>query len=131
MKFLWAHQHMQKDNFLNFVSNIALNWQQCFRSRKLYNTLIRIRTQDMLLNTDHGRPMKLCWNVLAEFGRQIGFNNTPSPWLTRICLTRISLPRIFKKFHSSLNTYYETEIPSQTRVSIQGLLSNLVNTNFA
>ena len=23
---------------------------------------------------------------------------TPSPWLTRICLTRISLTRIFKKF---------------------------------
>ena len=29
------------------------------------------------------------------------------------------------------HTYYETEIPSLTRISLQGLLSNLVNTNFA
>ena len=53
---------------------------------------------------------------------------TPSPWLTRIRFTRISLTHIF---HSSLNTYYETEIPSLTLISLHVILTNLVNTNFA
>ena len=36
-----------------------------------------------------------------------------------------------KSSHSSLNTYYETEIPSLTRISLYAVLTNLVNTNFA
>ena len=57
--------------------------------------------------------------------------NTPSPWLTRIRFTQISITRIFESSHSSLNTYYETEIPSLTRISLNVVLSNLVNSNFA
>ena len=56
---------------------------------------------------------------------------TPTPWLTQVHFTRISLTRIFKSSHSSLNTYYETKIPSQTRISLHVVLTNLVNTNFA
>ena len=41
---------------------------------------------------------------------------TPSPWLTRICFTRISLIRIFKKF--PFLTYYEIEIHSLTHISL-------------
>ena len=41
-------------------------------------------------------------------------------------------PVFSKSSHSSLNTYYETEIPSLTRISLHVvLLTNLVNTNFA
>ena len=36
-----------------------------------------------------------------------------------------------KSSHSSLNTYYETEIPSLTRISLHVVLTNLVNMNFA
>ena len=35
-----------------------------------------------------------------------------------------------KSSHSSLNTYYETEIPSLIRISFHFVLTNLVNTNF-
>ena len=36
-----------------------------------------------------------------------------------------------KDSHSSLNMYYETEIPSLTQISLHVVLTNLVNTNFA
>ena len=36
-----------------------------------------------------------------------------------------------KDSHSSLKTYYETEIPSLTRISLHVVLTNLVNMNFA
>ena len=36
-----------------------------------------------------------------------------------------------KSSHSSHNMYYEIEIPSLTRISLQVVLTNLVNTNFA
>ena len=55
-------------------------------------------------------------------------NSTPSPCLTRIRFTRISLTRISSKgSHSSLNTYYETEIPSLTRIFLHFVLMNLLN----
>ena len=44
-------------------------------------------------------------------------DSTPTPWLTRIRFTQISLTRLFKRnSHSSLNTYYETEITSLTQI---------------
>ena len=57
--------------------------------------------------------------------------NTPSAWLTRIRFTQISLTHFFKSSHFSLNTYYETEIHTLTRISLHVVLTNLVNTNFA
>jgi hypothetical protein len=42
------------------------------------------------------------------------FENTPTPWLTRIHLTQIS-----KCSHSSLKTYNETEIPLLTRIFLE------------
>ena len=55
--------------------------------------------------------------------------HTRSPWLTRIRFTQISLTCIFKNL--TLNMYYETEIPSLTRIYLHVVLTNLVNTNFA
>ena len=35
------------------------------------------------------------------------------------------------KSHSSLNMYYETQVPSLTCISLHVVLTNFVNTNFA
>ena len=45
--------------------------------------------------------------------------DTQTPWLMQIRFTQISLTRNSKNLYSSLNTYYETEIPPITRISHQ------------
>ena len=49
---------------------------------------------------------------------------TPTPWLTRIRFTQIYLTQLFKKFpFLTINMYYETEIPSLTRISLHVVLT--------
>ena len=55
--------------------------------------------------------------------------HTPTPLLTRIRFMQNSLIHIFKRY--PFNTYYETETPSLTRISLHVVLTNLVNTNYA
>ena len=52
------------------------------------------------ISSCQGNLMKTCSNEATTGGisKNCIEKNTPSPWLTRIRLTRISLTRIFKKF---------------------------------
>ena len=71
-------------------------------------------------------------NVVAHHTNSLHNEGTPSPWLTRILFTQISLKPIFKKFpFLTFKVFYETEIPSLTRITLHVVLTNLVDTNFA
>ena len=52
-------------------------------------------------------------------------------WLVNTNLFNTNFTNFYKSSHSSLNSYYETEIPSLTRISLHVVLTNLVNTNFS
>ena len=82
-------------NPVGFVANRAI-WLVCICICQDLTYLIDSLTLEYSLE----RPKPLCltqdrWKLL-EFGWAI--KHTPSPWLTWICFTRISLTCIFKKF---------------------------------